>query len=378
MNIVINALSARLGGGQTYLKNLLANLPEQHDLNILIYAPASLKLPEDRRIRRGAILWPTDNPLLRSVWERLVLPRYLKQTGADVLFCPGGLVGTKAPRGCQVVTMFRNMTPFDPIAMKAMPVGLQWVRNLMLRPLMLISMREADLTIFISEFARKVIESLTHIPNPLTVPHGVSEVFRVGDQPLPRPAAVGDLPYLLYVSKLDTYKHHNEVVRGYAMLPAHLRDAYRLILVGEAEGEQAQQLHALIRELGVEGYVRVLGAVPYEDLPGYYQNATANIFASSCENCPNIMLEALASGRPLLASDVEPMPEFGGHYIGYFSPFVPSSIEIAMRKVLEDSSTAKCWAKGALQQASYYSWAKTAHDTWHAIISLKHRAAGTS
>jgi glycosyltransferase involved in cell wall biosynthesis len=137
---------------------------------------------------------------------------------------------------------------------------------------------------------------------------------------------------------------------------------------------QAQQLHALIRELGVEGYVRVLGAVPYEDLPGYYQNAAANVFASSCENCPNIMLEALASGRPLLASDVAPMPEFGGQHIGYFSPFDPSSLEIAMRKVLEDSSTAKCWAEGALQQASHYSWAKTAHDTWHAIINLKHRA----
>lgn len=378
MNIVINALSARLGGGQTYLKNLLANLPEQHDLKILIYAPAYLRLPEDRRIRRGAILWPTENPLLRSVWERLVLPRYLKQIGADVLFCPGGLVSTKPPNGCKVVTMFRNMTPFDPIAMKAVPVGLQWVRLRMLRRLMLTSMRGADLTIFISEYSRKVIEKLSHIPNPLTIPHGVSEVFRVGDQPLPRPAAAGDLPYLLYVSKLDIYKHHNEVVKAYAMLPAHLRNTHRLILVGEAEGEQAQQLHAIIRELGVKDYVRVLGAVPYEDLPGYYQNATANIFASSCENCPNIMLEALASGRPLLASDVEPMPEFGGHHIGYFSPFDPSSIEIAMRKVLDDSSIAKSWAEGALQQGSLYSWANTAHDTWRAIINLKHRAVCTS
>lgn len=374
MNIVINALSARLGGGQTYLKNLLANLPEQPDLNILIYAPASLRLPEDRRIRRGATVWPTENPLLRSVWERLVLPRYLKQTGADVLFCPGGLVSTKPPKGCKVVTMFRNMTPFDPIAMKAVPVGLQWVRLHMLRRLMLTSMRGADLTIFISEYARKVIEKLSRIPNPLTIPHGISEVFRVGDQPLPRPAAAGDLPYLLYVSKLDIYKHHKEVVKAYAMLPVHLRNAHRLILVGEAEGEQAQQLNALIRQLGVQGYVRVLGAVPYNDLPGYYQNAAANIFASSCENCPNIMLEALASGRPLLASDVEPMPEFGGRHIGYFSPFDPSSIEIAMRKVLEDSSTAKSWAEGAFQQSSFYSWAKTAHDTWRAIISLKHRA----
>lgn len=374
MKIVINAYSARQGGGQTYLVNLLSHLPLAGSPHIEVFAPRSLQLPEHPWIRRVHANWPIENPIMRAAWERLVLPRYLKQTGANVLFCPGGLVSTKPPKGCKVVTMFRNMTPFDPVAMKTVPFGLQWVRLHMLRRLMLNSMRGADLTIFISEYARKVIEKLAHIPNPLTISHGVAEVFRLGDSPLPRPAAAGDLPYLLYVSKLDVYKHHNEVVRAYSMLPVHLRDAHRLVLVGEAEGEQVQQLHALIRELGVEGYVRVLGAVPYKDLPGYYQNAKANIFASSCENCPNIMLEALASGRPLLASDVEPMPEFGGRHIGYFSPFDPSSIEIAMRKVLEDQSTAKSWAEGALQQGSLYSWAKTAHDTWRAIIDLKHRA----
>lgn len=373
MKIVINAYSARQGGGQTYLINLLQHLPEQNPPQIEIFAPRSLQLPEHPCIRRVHASWPTENPLIRAAWERLVLPYYLKRTGADVLFCPGGLVSTKPPKECKVVTMFRNMLPYDPIAMKVVPIGLQWVRLHMLRRLMLSSMRRADLTIFISEYARKVIEKLAHIPNPLTIPHGVSEAFRLGDSPLPRPSAAGDLPYLLYVSRLASYKHHYEVVKAYAMLPAHLRNAYRLLLVGEAEGEPAEQLHALIGGLGVEGNVRMLGDVSYKDLPGYYQNATANIFASSCENCPNIMLEALASGRPLLASDVEPMPEFGGRHIGYFSPFDPSSIEIAMRKVLEDSSTAKSWADGAWQQGSLYSWAKTAHDTWRAIISLRQR-----
>jgi glycosyltransferase involved in cell wall biosynthesis len=374
MKIVVNAHSARQGGGQTYLVNLLRHLPEQDGLQLEVFAPASLKLPEHPNIKRVRASWPTDNPLLRAAWERLVLPRYLKQTGADVLFCPGGLVATTPPKGCKVVTMFRNMIPFDPIAMKAVPLGLQWIRLRMLQRLMLISMREADLTIFISEYARQVIERLTRIPKPLTIPHGISEAFRLGSERLPRPTAAGDLPYLLYVSKLDNYKHHHEVVTAFSMLPAHLRQAHQLLLIGEAEGEPAQRLHSQIRERGVEEQVRVLGAVPYEDLPAYYQNAVANVFASSCENCPNIMLEALASGRPLLASDVAPMPEFGGRHIGYFSPFDPLSIAAAMRKVLEDPDTAQSWAEGARQQGSLYSWAKTARDTWRAILNLKHNA----
>ncbi|WP_370262358.1 glycosyltransferase family 4 protein [Limnobacter sp.] len=374
MKIVINAYSARQGGGQTYLLNLLSHLPASDTLLIEVFAPMRLKLPEHAKIKRVHTLWPTANPLMRAAWERLALPRYLKQTGADVLFCPGGLVTTKPPKGCKVVTMFRNMTPFDPIAMKAVPLGLQWARLRLLRRLMLTSMREADLTIFISEYARQVIETLAHIPNPLTIPHGISEVFRLGTAPLPRPAAAGDQPYLLYVSKLGTYKHHHEVVKAFSMLPTRVRNAHRLLLIGEAEGESAQRLHTHIRQLGVHEHVRVLGAVPYKDLPAYYQNAVANVFASSCENCPNIMLEALASGRPLLASDVEPMPEFGGRHIGYFSPFNPLSIERAMRKVLEDPNTAQSWAEGARQQGSLYSWAKTARDTWRAILNIKNNA----
>lgn len=378
MKIVINAYSARQGGGQTYLVNLLSHLPATNVPLIEVFAPPSLKLPEHPCIKRVYASWPTENPLMRAAWERLALPRYLKQTGADVLFCPGGLVATTPPEGCKVVTMFRNMTPFDPVAMKAVPLGLQWIRLHMLRRLMLTSMREADLTIFISEYARKVIEKLARIPHPLTIPHGISEAFRTGADPLPRPKAAGELPYLLYVSKLDNYKHHHEVVTAFSMLPAHLRATHRLILIGEAEGVRSLKLHALVHELGVSDKVRILGAVPYQDLSAYYQNAKANVFASSCENCPNIMLEALASGRPLLASDVEPMPEFGGLNIGYFSPFDPQSIEVAMRKVLEDSAVAQRWAEGARQQGSLYSWARTARETWLAILHLKHNSTLTT
>lgn len=52
MKIVFNALSARLGGGQTYLINLFQFVPDNTDLEILVFAPASLKLPDHPRIKR--------------------------------------------------------------------------------------------------------------------------------------------------------------------------------------------------------------------------------------------------------------------------------------------------------------------------------------
>ena len=92
MKIVLNALSAQLGGGQTYLKNLLSHLPCDAAFELLVYAPASLELPTDHRIRRFTTRWPTNNPILRACWERWGLPRFLRRESADVLFCPGGVV----------------------------------------------------------------------------------------------------------------------------------------------------------------------------------------------------------------------------------------------------------------------------------------------
>ncbi len=113
MKILINALSARLGGGQTYLINLLANLPNRPDLDILLYAPASLSLPLDSRVQRCSTAWPTENPLLRTIWEKLALPIILHRKGIQILFCPGGIITSAVPNACKSVTMFRNMIPFE-------------------------------------------------------------------------------------------------------------------------------------------------------------------------------------------------------------------------------------------------------------------------
>ena len=372
MKIVINALSARLGGGQTYLKNLLAHLPEQSDLEVLVYAPPLLRLPEDRRIRRDKTSWPTDNPLLRSVWEKLVLPRILARERADILFCPGGLVSTAVPAGCRIVTMFRNMTPFDERARGAVPFGLQRMRIWMLEHLMLASMAKADLTIFISDFARGVIEARIRVREAQTIPHGISSAFRTHGQAMARPGRLPPGKYLLYVSKFDSYKHQIEVVHGFSRLPREMQQQYTLVLVGETNHPSAAHIEATKDRLCVPGSVQILGAVPYGELPALYHHAVAIVFASSCENCPNILLEGLASGRPVLSSNVMPMPEFGGRGIEYFSPFDPDDIARALRHVLTDTQRARTVAASALAESHRFDWAESAARTWDALTRLAH------
>ncbi|MEZ7911446.1 MAG: glycosyltransferase family 1 protein [Propionivibrio sp.] len=370
MKIVINAYSARMGGGQTYLKHILAKMPVRADLEVLIFAPAALNLPLHPHIKRVQTRWPTTNPMARALWEHWALPSFLRRERADVLFCPGGVVGSRLPAGCKVVTMFRNMIPFDAALVSRMPWGLQRLRNVILRRVLLRSMANADLTIFISDHARGLIEQLAHIPNPVTIPHGISEAFRTVDRPLPRPEGAPHGRYLLYVSRFDIYKHHREILRAFTALPDEVRKDLSLVFLGETDMPEAEPVARLIQDLGIQDKVLMPGAVPYDSLPAWYQHANAILFASSCENCPNILLESMGSGRPVLSSNIMPMPEFGGKDIVYFSPFDPKDISQAMLKILGDKECAQRVAQAAMLRSARYDWKLTAQETWARIIDL--------
>lgn len=371
MRILVDALSARLGGGQTYLLNLLERAPDDAGLEILVLAPEQLALPARANVRRLRPDWPTGNPLLRTLWEKTRLPRLLRRERIDVLFCPGGVVAAKAPPGCLTATMFRNMIPFDQRVRDSIRDPLQRMRNWLLYRVMLRSMSEADLVIFVSDHARAAIGRLTPIRRAVTLAHGIAPAFRTHRQAdLPRPAQLPDGDYVLYVSRFDVYKHHYEVVSAYASLPDELRSRAKLVLVGEGETPEAARVAALIAERGLAGQVVVTGPVPYRELPGFYRHARMILFASSCENCPNILLEALGAGRPIASSGVMPMPEFGGDAVLYFSPFDPADIAQAMRRLLSDERLAAELAARAALRSEAYDWERTARATWAQLRGL--------
>jgi len=371
MKILINGLSARLGGGQTYLINLLEHLPDRNDFEILVYAPDSLKLPIHAKIKRCTTRWPTTNPIMRAFWEKYILPGVLRKEAVDVLFCPGGTINTRPPHGCKTVTMFRNMIPFDMKVRKRLPLGLQRIRNWLLEHIMLKSMASADLTIFISDYARHVIEQRISVKNAVTIPHGINSSFKTYKVQLARPKIAHTEKYILYVSRFDIYKHHYEVVEAYASLPTELRQEYRLLLAGESDGDEANRVIDLIARSGLQHQVRILGPVPYRDLPALYHHASLVLFASSCENCPNILLEALGAGRPVLSSNVMPMPEFGGSGAGYFSPFDSEDIARKMTEVLTNPELTKVMSEAAATRSEKFVWAASAKETWERIIALE-------
>lgn len=368
MNVVINAFSARQGGGQTYLINLLNHLPVDQTLKVFVFTDKSISLPEDPRLKRVETLWPVANPIARLFWEKFILPFFLIYIKADVLFCPGGLINSWTPKRCHTVTMFRNMIPFDARVRRSIPFGLARFRNFLLHHAMLNSMKKADLTIFISNYAFSIIDKLIPIKNKEVIPHGISRAFKENSLTQLKDLKTGE--YFLYVSKFDYYKHHDTVIKSYSMLSNAIKEQYKLVFIGELDSPEYTRCKDLVNKLGLNERVVFLGGVTYKDLPAFYQNAYLNIFASSCENCPNIMLEALASGRPLLSSDIMPMPEFGADNVIYFSPYDELSLKIAFDSLVNKAEIENVYAKKSLIQSSLYDWEKSAKITWNAILKL--------
>ena len=366
--IVVNALSARQGGGQTYVMNLLESLPERSAAQIFILAPDTLSLPlRKKNVTKIHVKWPVENPFTRAIWEWFYLPKLLKQLDADVLFCPGGIIGGRVPEGCKTVTMFRNMIPFSLMQRKRYRLGYMRVRNWLLERTLSRSMAKADRVICISEFARRVIEQkLSGLPGKtIVIPHGINSIFRENHQPRPAWLPAGE--YILYVSILDVYKAQLEVVRAFSLLKARRPTSEKLVLTGPDRSHYARKVRDEIERLGLQNDVVLTGPVSHNDLPALYRHALINVFASECENCPNIMLEALASGRPLLASSRPPMPEFGGDGAIYFDPSSPDELAVKLASVIDNPERLQEMSYRARERSLLYDWEQTARTTWDLI-----------
>ncbi len=122
------------------------------------------------------------------------------------------------------------------------------------------------------------------------------------DRPALRARLGLNCPTLLSVGHLIERKGHDLVIRALAALPG-----CELLIVGE--GPEKPRLEALIAELGVGPRVHLLGARPHDQMAEFYGAADALILASSREGWANVLLEAMACGTPVVATDIWGNPE---------------------------------------------------------------------
>ena len=144
-----------------------------------------------------------------------------------------------------------------------------------------------------------------------------------------------------------------------------------LDLIGPAYPPALARLQSVLGRLDPAGtWACYHGAVPYEDLHQMYGQADLGIFASSCENMPNILLETMAAGLPIACSNRGPMPEVLGDAGLYFDPENPADLAQAIRIFLHDPELRYTKAQAAFSRAQSYSWGCCAAQTFDFLVGV--------
>jgi glycosyltransferase involved in cell wall biosynthesis len=257
------------------------------------------------------------------------------------------------------------MLPFEKKEARRFGFGFFLLKFEILKRVQLNTFNKSKGVIFLSDYAKKVIYNQTHsIKKSIIIPHGINKIFYKSPIPQKLIFTKNDPCKLIYVSKTDPYKHHINLVKALKIL---LDKSFpvELVLIGP-EGTSHSKLMKVISE--VNSYydsISYLGPISYETLNKFYNESDICIFASSCENLPNILLESMASGLPVATSNMGPMPEIIKENAEYFNPESIQEIATALEKLIRSPSLRNDLALKSYNSALSYSWSKCADETFN-------------
>jgi glycosyltransferase involved in cell wall biosynthesis len=362
MILGIDASNLRRGsGGVTHLTELLRTVePRTHGFSRVVVwsGRPTLNRLEDRPWLVKSHHPALDKTMLhRTLWQLFRLSRIARRANCDVLFVPGGsFAGHFHP----IVAMSQNLLPFEWHELRRFGWSWMTLKLVLLRASQSRTFRHADGLVFLSRYARDVV---TRAAGPFrartrTIPHGVDDRFLCPPRvQVSIDQCSQERPFrILYVSTINVYKHQWHVAEAVSQLRANGLPVV-VDLVGPAYPPALKRLRRALARIGPWAEcVRYAGAVPHSDLHSWYLRADLCVFASSCENMPNILLEGMASGLPIACSNRGPMPEVLGDGGVYFTPTDTHDIARALRELIESPQMRLSKARASFSRAQSFSW----------------------
>ncbi|MDT8997940.1 glycosyltransferase family 4 protein [Paucibacter sp. APW11] len=166
-------------------------------------------------------------------------------------------------------------------------------------------------------------------------------------------------PHLIVTRNLEDLYDNASAIRALAIVRERHPQA-RLTLAGT--GPELARLQALAGELGLADVVRFAGRLEREAMAGLYQSASVMLNPSLTDNMPNSVLEALASGVPVVSTDVGGVPYLLEHErTGLLvKPAQPAELAAAVLRVLDDAALRQRLVEQGLAEVERYTWARVA------------------
>jgi len=229
--------------------------------------------------------------------------------------------------------------------------------NHVIRPLL----RKASYVLTVSEYARCEILNWTGLSpdKVIAVNNAASSGFTTeGGKYNP------GYQYLLYVGNKRRHKNLERLLTAFSR--AELPDDIKLVCTGEATNE----LSELADNLNISHRLVFLGFVAEKDLPSVYRGAVAVMLVSLYEGFGIPIIEGMACGVPVLASNVSAMPEVSGGAAHLVDPLSVEEIGSGIEQIVNDLKLREVLVSKGNIRAREYSWDATAGIVWKLFASV--------
>lgn len=293
-------------------------------------------------------------------WTQIKLTREMMRHKPDVFFVPAHTLPLSFPKKSVVTIHDLGFKHYPELYSSVDLLYHNWAANH--------SIKNACHILVDSEFVKRdILKFYTIDPQKISiVPLGYDkETYR----PLKNKST--KIPYLFYIGRLEEKKNIVGMIQAYAILRKEQKIKHQFVLAGRP-GFGYDRIRKTIQSLPVEIRKDVieLGYVDQETHIKYLKEASILFFASFFEGFGLPLLEAMASGVPVVASNRTSIPEITSKAALLVDPQKPFEMAAALSKVINDSGLQKALISKGLVRASMYSWEKTARLTLEVLENL--------
>jgi glycosyltransferase involved in cell wall biosynthesis len=345
-----------LGIYALHLSKLMEKHPEAVDLRLL--------WPKDQKVFKGT--------LERLKWEQYDLVMAAIREEVDLIHSPA----FSCPRFMWFTNLPKVVTAHDLIVLKhpeLMPPGSRWYFGSWIPS----TYKKADQVIAVSRATKNDLVNLLNIePDRITViHHGIDPVYQRTTDPheINRIRHIYHVPmeFFLMVGSFELRKNVHHVIDAFSRI-SKSSNQLKLLLVGY-ENKYQSKMQALVKSLDLEDKVLFPGYVADRELTTLYSVATAFLFPSSAEGFGLPLVEAMATGCPVIASDIEVFHEIGGDAAAFVPVDDPVALSEAMLKMLEDPAHRAEYVRKGLGRSVKYSWDLAGEETLRVYLRVLKR-----
>ena len=360
MRVAIDARKLHDFGIGTYIRNLLRELAriDRDTEYVLLCQQADLDVGTQLGTNFRTVLEPSPNYSFR---EQVHVPWVLHRERPDVYHAPHYVL----PAGVRcrsVVTIHDCIHLMFP---QYLPNRAAYAYA---RASMWAAARRSDRILTVSEASKRDILHYFNVqPEKIVVVYNaIDEHFRVTpaeeDVARVRERYQLDHQFVLYVGNIKPHKNLVRLIEAFAELRRTGFDEVKLLIIGD----QISKLPALRRAVHghkLHKHVRFLGYVSDQTLGVLYRLASAFVFPSLYEGFGLPPLEAMASGTPVVISNVSSLPEVAGDAAVLVDPYDVESIVDGMRRILSDPTLAAELRRKGVERAREFSWERSVAKT---------------